>query len=160
MVYVATSGDCDACLSAPGSSTFEAQFKVSDESGKPLPGAKVMLHRTHAPDAPVELSTGGEGTVRTPALTGPTLAVVMADGQLPEPVPVSWSDSGKQVLVRLHARKANRFAVHSGGDVMFGRRYSAPEWEEAGPQATPLIPLDDAAGGAEQVVSAIAPAFA
>ncbi|MBY8852111.1 CapA family protein, partial [Saccharothrix sp. MB29] len=46
------------------------------------------------------------------------------------------------------------------GDVMFGRRYATPPQEESSGRSEPLIPADDAAAGAQDVVAAIAPAFA
>jgi poly-gamma-glutamate capsule biosynthesis protein CapA/YwtB (metallophosphatase superfamily) len=148
------------CLRAEGGSTIEASIMVTGESGKPIPRATVALHGIGAADVPTQLSTKDDGTVRTPVLSGPALAVVTADGHLAEPVPIGWSDAGKQVEVRLLERRPNRFVMHNAGDVMFGRRYVVPLQEENSGRSTPLIPNEDAAQGAERVVSAIAPAFA
>lgn len=130
---------CVGCLRAQGGGTITATLRVTGESGKPISGATVTLHGIAA--APVRLSTKDDGTAVTPALSGPALAVVEAHGQLPEPVPLGWSDAGKQVEVRLFARASNRFVMHSAGGVLFGKG------------------VQDAAG-AERAVSAIAPEFA
>ncbi|MDP4505604.1 CapA family protein [Nonomuraea turcica] len=87
---------------------------------------------------------------------------------LPEPVPLGWSDAGREVRVRLMARLRNRLVMHSAGDVMFGRRYETPpaghdRHQHGGPPPdpgqTPLVPRWDAADGARRVVSSIAPVF-
>ncbi|MGH3863959.1 CapA family protein [Actinokineospora sp.] len=147
--------DCGDCLRAPGGSTIEARVKVTGESGEPLTGARVTMHGIA--DTPLVLTTDDEGIVRTPVMSGPAVAIIDADGHIVEPVPLGWSDSGKEVTVRLFARRADRFAMHSSGDVMFARRYMVPE--ETSDGTAPLIPNDNAATGAEQVVAAVAPAF-
>ena len=43
--------------------------------------------------------------------------------------------------------------MHHGGDVMFGRRFETPTTGD------PLIPQDDAAGGAQRVVDSMSSAF-
>ncbi|MDQ3577992.1 MAG: CapA family protein, partial [Actinomycetota bacterium] len=159
-VHVFSDADCGDCLAAPGGSTIETSVKVVSEAGDPLEGAKVKVHGIAAADTAVELATADDGTVRTPVLSGPAVAVVEAEGYIVEPVPLGWSDGGKQVEVRLFAKSANRFAMHSTGDVMFGRRYAEPAQDESSGRAIPLIPNDNAAAGAEQVVAAVAPAFA
>jgi poly-gamma-glutamate capsule biosynthesis protein CapA/YwtB (metallophosphatase superfamily) len=160
VVYRVSGSECAGCVQAEAGSTIEATLRVIGESGEPISGATVNLHGIAAVDAPVRLSTGDDGTARTPGLSGPAVAVVEADGHFAEPVPLGWSDAGKQVDVRLFARTANRFTMHNAGDVMFGRRYAAPVQEESSGRSTPLIPDEAAAAGAEQVVSAVAPAFA
>ncbi|MDX8037205.1 CapA family protein [Lentzea sp. BCCO 10_0856] len=158
VVYAVSDPDCTDCLRPAGGGSITTALKVTGETGEPLADATVTLH---APlDKPVKLTTGDDGVAEAPDLMGPAVAVVEADGHLPEPVPLGWSDSGKQVEIKMIARKANRFAVHSAGDVMFGRRYAAPTQEESSGRAEPLIPDGDAAAGAENVVAAIAPAFA
>ncbi|GAA3034929.1 CapA family protein [Actinokineospora globicatena] len=158
VVVRAVSGtDCaDDCLRPAGSGAIAVSLRVVGETGEPVSGARVAVH---APVArPVELSTDDSGEARAPVLSGPAMAVVSAEGHLSEPVPLGWSDNGKVVTVRLLDRR-NRVVVHSAGDVMFGRRYSAPP-EKTGEQDEPLIPDNDAAAGAEDVVAAVAPAFA
>ncbi|TWP45756.1 CapA family protein [Lentzea tibetensis] len=130
---------------------FSVDLRVLDETGRALPDASVRLHG--AGENPVRLSTGPDGTVRLHALRGPAVAVVEAPDHLPEPVPLGAADAAAPVDVKLFARKANRFAMHSAGDVMFGRRYVTPDG------GTPLIPPTAADRGAEHVVSAIAPVF-
>jgi poly-gamma-glutamate capsule biosynthesis protein CapA/YwtB (metallophosphatase superfamily) len=141
---------------APHVLGFSVHLRVLDESGSALVGATVDLHGLDVEGGPpTRLTSGADGTVQTPVLRGPALAVVAEKDHLSEPVPLGWSDSEHPVEVKLFARKADRFAMHSAGDVMFGRRYVEPE---AG--TPPLIPPGAAEQGAEHVVSAIAPAFA
>ncbi|MEV6238373.1 CapA family protein [Lentzea sp. NPDC051838] len=140
---------CAGCDAPHHELGFSVALQVSDESGRSLPGAVVRLHGHTA--APVRLEADQDGNVRTPQLRGPVVAVVEAPDHLPEPVQLDEADA--TVNVKLFARKANRFVMHSAGDVMFGRRYAEPESGEA------LIPASSADRGAEQVVSAIAPVF-
>lgn len=145
---------CADCEEAHHELGFSVRLRVSDESGKTLPGAVVRLHGLNDSVAPVRVEADSDGTARTPQLRGPVVAVVEAPDHLPEPVQLGAADADRPVEVKLFARKAGRFAMHSAGDVMFGRRYAAPE---NGGEA--LIPPASADQGAEQVVSAIAPAF-
>jgi len=158
VVYAVSDADCDGCLRPAGGGDIAVSFKVVDDSGDPLENAAVTVHSPLAD--PVRLTTDDDGVAEAPGLPGPAMAVVTADGHLAEPVPVGWSDSGKRVDVRLFSRAGGRFAVHSAGDAMFGRRYADPAQEESSGRSEPLIPDGDAAAGAERVVSAIAPAFA
>ncbi|WP_026425068.1 CapA family protein [Actinokineospora inagensis] len=149
--------DCADCLRPEGGGTISTSVRVVGESGEALAGAKVVVH---APlDHPTTVTTGDDGVAAAPELTGPALAVVDATDHLPEPVPLGWSDNGKTVTVTL-LNRGNRIVVHSAGDVMFGGRYTAPSQDDAGSGGEPLIPDQNAAAGAENVVSAIAPAFA
>ncbi|MFI9012321.1 CapA family protein [Actinosynnema sp. NPDC053489] len=158
VVYAVSDADCDGCLRPAGGRSIAVRLKITGESGDPLEGATVTVHSPLG--SPVPLTTDDDGVVDVPELPGPAMTVVTAAGHLAEPVPLGWSDSGKQVDVKLFSRGANRFAVHSAGDVMFGRRYAVPAQEESSGRSEPLIPADDAAAGAQDVVSAIAPAFA
>ncbi|MEU4747054.1 CapA family protein, partial [Actinosynnema sp. NPDC023658] len=158
VVYAVSGADCDGCVRRAAGGGIAVRLEVLDESGKPLEGATVVVHSPLG--SPVTLTTDDDGAVDAPELPGPAMAVVTAEGHLPEPVPLGRSDSGKQVEVKLFARRGNRFAVHSAGDVMFGRRYATPDEQESSGRSRPLIPTDDAASGAQDVVSAIAPAFA
>ncbi|MBP2326911.1 poly-gamma-glutamate capsule biosynthesis protein CapA/YwtB (metallophosphatase superfamily) [Kibdelosporangium banguiense] len=145
---------CTGCAEPHRMLGFSVRLRVIDESGQALPGAVVRLNTLEDDGAaPVQLNTGLDGMAQTPQLRGPAVAVVEAKDHLPEPVPLGASDAGAPVDVKLFARKENRFAMHSAGDVMFGRRYAAPEGGQA------LIPPASADRGAEQVVSAIAPVF-
>ena len=158
VVYAVTDPDCGDCLRPAGGGSIVTSLKVLGGSGEPLEGAAVTVH---APTGqPLRLQADDDGVVEVPELAGPAMAVIEAADHLPEPVPLGWSDSGKRVEVRPLARNGKRFAVHSAGDVMFGRRYAVPAQEESSGRSEPLIPDDDAAAGAEDVVSAIAPAFA
>ena len=158
VVYAVSDPDCGDCLRPAGGGSIVVSLKVLGESGEPLEGAAVTVH---APvGQPTRLEADDDGVVEVPELSGPAMAVVEAADHLPEPVPLGWSDSGKMIDIRPFARNGKRFAVHSAGDVMFGRRYAAPAQEESSGRSEPLIPDDDAAAGAENVVSAIAPAFA
>ncbi|XVS61706.1 CapA family protein [Actinosynnema sp. CA-299493] len=158
VVYAVGGGDCDSCLRPAGGDSIAVRLKVAGESGEPLEGATVTVHSPLG--SPVPLTSDDDGVVEVPELPGPAMTVVTADGYLAEPVPLGWSDSGKQVDVTLFARGDGRFAVHSAGDVMFGRRYATPTQEESSGRSEPLIPADGAAAGAQDVVAAIAPAFA
>jgi hypothetical protein len=74
-------------------------------------------------------------------------------GGVAEAVVIGRGDANKVVAVKLWNAGGKRWVMHSGGDVMFGRRYSAPA------EGEPLIKPDAPAEGARHVVSAIAPAF-
>ncbi|CCH30220.1 CapA family protein [Actinosynnema sp. NPDC047251] len=158
VVYAVNDPDCAGCLRPAGGGTIAVSLRVADESGDPVEGATVTVHSPLG--NPATLTSDEDGLVEVPELPGPAMAVVAADGHLTEPVPLGWSDSGKRVDLRLLARNGKRFAVHSAGDVMFGRRYVKPGQEESSGRSEPLIPDDGAADGAKDVVSAIAPAFA
>ncbi|WP_447006789.1 CapA family protein [Saccharothrix isguenensis] len=158
VVYAVSEPDCGECLRPASGGSILASLKITAESGEPLEGASVTVH---APvGAPSRLTADDDGVVEVPQLSGPAMAVVEADDHLPEPVALGWSDSGKQIDIRPLARNGKRFAVHSAGDVMFGRRYAAPAQEESSGRSEPLIADDNAAAGAANVVAAIAPAFA
>ncbi|WP_156213725.1 CapA family protein [Lentzea aerocolonigenes] len=141
---------CDACEDQHNVLGFSLRLNVVDESGRGVPNATVTLHG----EKTERLNGDQGGAVSTPVLRGPVLAVVEAPGHLPEPVPLGKSDEDGPVTVKLFDRKQGRFAMHSAGDVMFGRRYADPD------DGGPLVPRQDAARGAEHVVSAFAPAFA
>lgn len=156
IVHVVSGEDCDECLLAPGGSTIEAKVKVIGESGDPLAGARVTLHGIA--ESPVVLTADTAGVVDIPPLSGPASAVVEADGHIVEPMTIGWSDSGQEVSVRLFAHGPNRFAMHSGGDVMFGGRYAAPAAKESA-DGSAAVNHGDAAVNARQVVAAVAPTF-
>lgn len=153
IVHVVADDECEGCLQAQGGSTIEAHVKVAAESGEPIKGARVALHGIA--EGAVVRTTDDRGVATMPVLSGPAVAVVDADGHLAEPIAIGWSDSGKEVSVRLFARTPNRFTMHSAGDVMFGRRYADPAQDKS----AALIPVDTAASGAERVVAAVAPTF-
>jgi len=127
---------------------FSVTLVVRDEAGAPLPGARVDVGQ-----AP--LTAGTDGVVALEGLVGPVLAVVQAEGYLPEPVPLGRGDTEALVPVRLwSARAGARWVMHSAGDVMFGRRYEAP------PEGLPLVPTDNPGAGARLVVEPVRRAFA
>jgi len=131
------------CLSTtPVESSYGVTLAAVDELGDPVAGARV------------EAGDGERPIGRLDGLLAPVVAVVRADGYLAEPVVVGPADRDTTVTVRLFAAQGGkRWAMHSAGDVMFGRRYEAPTDGE------PLIPASDARRGAERVVSAIARLF-
>jgi len=131
-----------------GPTQFTATIAAVDESGASVASATIDLGDHQV------ASTGGSATLAN--LTGPVLAVVSAPGFLAEPVPVGWGDAGHTVKVRLLSDKGGeRIVMHSAGDVMFGRRFEAPT-----DPTKALVPQNDAANGARQVVAAIRRAYA
>jgi len=133
--------DAPACFvdaHPPARETFVTTVRAVDEAGRPVAGAVVD-------PGDGSKTTGATGDAAL-GLGGPALLVVSAPGYLSEPVTVGWEDAGQIVEVRL-LREQGRIAVHTAGDVMFGRRYEAPA-----PGATPLVPQADAANGARSVV--------
>lgn len=123
-------------------------IRVLDESGAPISGATVDLDT-------VSFTTDASGEVALQEPSDAVVAVVDGAGLLAEPVIVDPSDTGKVVEVRmLSDLGGTRWVMHSGGDVMLGRRYE----ESAGGEQ--LLPADDIAGGARHVVAPVARAFA
>lgn len=136
---------------------FDVTLEVVDEDDLPVGGAVVAFNGT-------EILTNGRGQAGIGHMMGAMLAVVSADGFLPEPVVVGRDDSGTTVRVRLLADKGGlRWAMHATGDVMFGRRYNDPggndEDEEDEEVVEPLIPAANAEQATRDVVEHIAPAF-
>jgi poly-gamma-glutamate capsule biosynthesis protein CapA/YwtB (metallophosphatase superfamily) len=82
----------------------------------------------------------------------PVAAVVRAAGYLAEPVLVSPDDDHLEVTL-FAERGGQVWSYHAAGDVMFGRRYETPTAGE------PLIPVDAAAEGAENVVADVRELF-
>ena len=100
------------------------------------------------------IATGPDGRASLDDLTGPVLVVVSGTGLLDEPVAIGRSDDGQVVRVRAwRSLGGQRWSMHAAGDVMFGRRYSAPT------DGDPLIPSDDAAAGAAAVVEDVRRAY-
>ncbi|MDQ3333974.1 MAG: CapA family protein [Myxococcota bacterium] len=119
--------------------------EVRNEAGGTIKGATVTT-----PDG--VLKTDAKGRVEIKLRTA-ELAVISNTGSLEEPVVIGRGDANKVVAVKLWNAGGKRWVMHSAGDVMFGRRYSAPN------EGEPLIKADAPAEGARHVVSAIAPAF-
>ncbi|MDT7782922.1 MAG: hypothetical protein QOF58_1341, partial [Pseudonocardiales bacterium] len=72
---------CDPCEDQHNVLGFSLRLNVVDESGRGVPNATVTLHGEKT-----ERLTGDPGgTVSTPVLRGPVLAVVEAPEHLPEP---------------------------------------------------------------------------
>jgi poly-gamma-glutamate capsule biosynthesis protein CapA/YwtB (metallophosphatase superfamily) len=135
-----------AC-SDDGPAGLTVTLRVVDEADAPLAGATVDLGATWS-------KTGGDGTAQVTLEHGPHYALVSAAHMLAEPVPLGWEDAGTTVTVRLLSDKdGKRVVIHNAGDVMFGRRFESPE------EGAPLVPRDNAATGAVDVVSRIAPVF-
>lgn len=119
-----------------------------DEAGAAVPAAMLEL--------PGETFTAGrDGSIEL-TLDEPTAGVVIADGNLPEPLVVSRTTP--HLAVRLFARepagREDRIAVHFGGDVMLGRRYLEPTRE-----GTAMLRPDSIGADARAVVSDLAPLF-
>ncbi|MEM9490834.1 MAG: CapA family protein, partial [Myxococcota bacterium] len=148
---------------------FSAQLELVDENGAPVVGAAVDLgvlggsddsqSSSTTDERPSTVLVSGEDGRVTVELDGPVLAMVSADGMLSEPVIIGRADRGQIVRVRmLSDRGGTRWVMHTGGDVMFGRRFrDGPTPGQDSDQ--PLIPDSDAATGAERVVRHIARAF-
>lgn len=97
---------------------LDVVLQVEDTAGRPLP-ATIDL-------GGALLRTDGQGGLKLPRLRGPAVALVSAAGHLTEPVPLGWADAGQVRVVRLYGvREARRWVMHSGGDVVLGRRFSA-----------------------------------
>lgn len=120
-------------------------IEVVDEAGAPVPDARIA-------NATTNVKTDSKGRAEVTTRTA-GLAIISKDGKLDEPVVYGRRDDGNTLRVKVWNAGGRRFAMHSAGDVMFGRRYSAP------PEGTPIIDPADPAKGARHVVSAIAPAF-
>ena len=135
-------------VSPPAAIAFSASLKLVGDDGAPVAGATVAVqNETFLSDS--------AGTVNIANLSGPVLAVASSPGRLAEPVVVGWEDEGKTLTVRLLSDNGGkRWVMHSGGDMMLGRRYQSPV------EGTPLVPVDNAAEGARKVVSDVAKAFA
>jgi poly-gamma-glutamate capsule biosynthesis protein CapA/YwtB (metallophosphatase superfamily) len=121
--------------------------KLVDERGSPV--SKGRLQGTS-----FDAETDGSGNLAL-TLTGPELLLASGEGTLTEPVIVGNSEQHATVTVKLWDRKqGTRRAMHFGGDVMFGRRYSEPTSGE------PLLVAGDIRASAERIVEPIARAFA
>jgi poly-gamma-glutamate capsule biosynthesis protein CapA/YwtB (metallophosphatase superfamily) len=123
-------------------------IEVVDEQGKPVAGAEV--------DVGVDVAvTGRNGrALLAPDLVQPALAVIRGDGILPEPLVIDGAVLNDVVTARvLSDGGGRRWVMHAAGDVMLARRYESPE------EGEPLVPADDAAGGARRVVAAVQRVF-
>jgi poly-gamma-glutamate capsule biosynthesis protein CapA/YwtB (metallophosphatase superfamily) len=123
-------------------------IEVVDEQGKPVAGAEV--------DVGVDVAvTGRNGrALLAPDLVQPALAVIRGDGILPEPLVIDGAVLNDVVTARvLSDGGGRRWVMHAAGDVMLARRYESPE------EGEPLVPVDDAAGGARRVVAAVQRVF-
>ena len=129
---------------------FGLRLLVVDEDGTtPLATATASL-------ADADLNANAAGLITLDGLGGPVVALVGAPGHLGEVVPIGWRDADGEIVVRLLGDGGGRRVVlHTGGDVMFGRRYETPASEDA----TPLIPVEDPAGGAASVVRRLGRVF-
>lgn len=145
--------DAAGCVSdnIPARQPFDVKLVVIDEQGVPVSGAVLDLGKE-----PTHVSQS-DGSVRLSGLTSPVLAIVSAPGFLAEPVPLGRGDGRVEgpVSVRLLSDKGGkRIAVHSAGDVMFGRRYENPV------EGEPLIPEAAVPDGARHVVASVRRVFA
>jgi len=131
------------CTPAPPTSI---QLEVFDRRERPASGATFTFNGE-------VITADAAGTLRVELPNGPIIGVVEADGLLAEPLVLGPEDLGTVVTVQMY-RSDSHWAMHAGGDVMFGRRYQAPT------EGEPLIPFDDAEAGSRAVVSDLAAAFA
>src|SRR5207244_3070897 len=116
-------GDSDtSCVSDEPAPSYVATLRVVDEKGAPVPGAVVVRAGGVGVPAPVD----SNGQLALGPETAPVALVASAEGYLAEPAVVGPEDDGKTVTVRMLARGAHRFVMHSVGDVMLGRRYEDP----------------------------------
>jgi poly-gamma-glutamate capsule biosynthesis protein CapA/YwtB (metallophosphatase superfamily) len=143
-------GGCDhpaPCVDDPAPvDRLAIAVHVTDESGAGVPGANIAVGSRS-----ISASASGDASFD---LEGPAVLVVTAPGMLPEPVPVGWTDAGAPVKVRLLSDAGGaRVVIHSGGDVMLGRRYEQPTSGE------PLIRAASASADAARVLAALKPAF-
>ncbi|MFK7928772.1 MAG: CapA family protein [Myxococcota bacterium] len=132
-----------ACKPAPPTAV---QLEIFDRRERPAAGATFTIKdQVFTADA--------SGTLRVELPNGPLIGVVEAEGLLAEPVVLGPEDLGTVVTVQMY-RSDSHWAMHAGGDVMFGRRYQAPT------EGAPLVPFEDAEAGSRAVVSDLAAAFA
>lgn len=131
-----------------GPEPYSVELVVKDESGRPVAGAEVR-------GAGGPVVTRADGVAALGRLGQPVALVVRKDGFLAEPVVVGPSDEGAPVEVHmLGDRGGQRWAMHSVGDVMMGRRYEEPVSGSA------LVPKSDVEGGARRVVAAVRDVYA
>ena len=135
-----------ACKDPVDPLEVKVTIEVRDEAGAAIAGANITTQ-----DSTV-LVTDSRGRAELKLRTA-ELAVISKPGTLEEPVVIGRGDASKVVQVKLWNAGGRRWVMHSAGDVMFGRRYSAPA------EGDPLIRPDAPADGARHVVSAIQPAF-
>ncbi len=150
-IAVAAIVGCDhppPCVDDPApSDRIAIAVQVTDEAGAGVAGATIT-----AGSRSITAGAAGDASLE---LEGPAVLVVTAPGMLPEPVPVGWSDAGSPVKVRLLSDAGGaRIVIHSGGDVMLGRRYEQPA------SGDPLIRATSAAEDAARVLAALRPAYA
>jgi len=155
--YPSGSGTSTADSNNPGDTlpttppVFAAELEVRDEANAPVGGATVRI-------GDATFQTGGDGRVTLLNLDQPVLAVIEANGFLPEPVAIGRGSVGEVVSAQL-LRDAGpggerRVVMHFGGDSMLGRRYTDPD--ENG-----LVRVSTRDGGAQarEVVETLAPLF-
>ena len=132
-------------VTAPPTTTLA----LADEDGVPVAGATIDLEVG-------ELKSDANGRVTVVLDDSAVAGVVRAEGMLAEPFVVGLGDVDQEVPVRLLAAVRNgarRWSMHSGGDVMFGRRYMEPVSGE------PIIHPDAVEDGARSVVQHMARMF-
>ena len=144
-VVASFAGACKGSLSVT--------MQVVDEGQQPVSGVHVWYDGG-------ETTTNDEGYFTLGKLHTPEMVVLSKDGYLDEPVTVGWTDQDGTRPVTLLTDGGNRLVIHSGGDVMLGRRYVDPddEEDEYGPGDGLLVPGDGGAS-ARALVRDLAPAF-
>ena len=141
VLVVAWRIDAEATSTPPEASHV---LTVVDEVGNPLSGATIEFDGE-------TVKTDTEGSARF-ALRAPALAIVTADGFLPDAVVVGDYPETTLRLMAESGPGGDRTVMHFAGDFMMGRRFADPETHE-----TPLVVDGESAAG---VVVDIAPLFA
>lgn len=124
---------------------------VKDEAGAPIADAHVKFDGS-------DITTAADGTATLPSLKGPIAVVVSAPGFLDEPVLLDGSDAGTTqeivLLARISGSGKTRVSLHLAGDVMCGRRYVTPLYDD-----TYIVTPGDGGASARSLVAKIAPVF-
>lgn len=140
---------CVTCGHESDPLAFSVTVEVTDDAGALVSGARVD------PGGGAGAATTGTGGRATLDLDQPVLALVSKDDVLDEPVAIGRGDAGQVVRVRVwRSMNGHRWAMHSAGDVMFGRRFTDP------PEGDPLIPHVGTADAARAVVESVRRAYA
>ena len=141
----------DTCSDAAAYAPFTTTLAFVDESGAPVPAS---IAAATPLVTPLVASAGDHATVGPEP--GPVVLIARAAGYFAEPVVVGPEDDGRTVTVRLLSTHGGaRMAMTSVGDVMLGRRYEAPDGEDA----VAVIPPDRLASASRAVVDGVRDAF-
>jgi len=143
-----------AGLAGACKSSLSVTVQVVDEANEPVSGVHVWYDDG-------ETTTNDEGWFTLDKLHTPELVVLSKEGYLDEPLTVGWSDQdGTRPVTLLADGDGQRLVLHSGGDVMLGRRYVDPDDEDEEYESGDglLIP-GDGGDSARALVRHLSPAF-